>query len=516
MRKDLKTFNGAKFDVVVIGAGINGASSAQHLSAAGYSVLLVDKGDFASGSSGRSTRMLHCGLRYFETPRPVIDFGRNPGKLADAWRMAKAAMEMRGELVKDSATRLRPIRMCFPIFRNGPYKPWQFDLAFKILGSFGPKDVPLDYQRVPAKAARTLPFVAQLPNTGQLHSVALFNEYMFDWPERFCIDAVLDAERMGASVRNYTAARLVNRDDRGHWRVSLTDELAQGETAIVSAPVVLNMTGIWIDQVNNIQQANRKRLVFGTKGAHIVVQLPKEFEDYGMATLNSIGEPHYCLPSQGGRHHIGPTETVYGGDIDNITVDVEDVAFLVQETNAVLPGLNIIQADVVYSWAGVRPLAFDPAHPKGKRSREIHDLASQGLPGVYAMTAGPIMTHRSAGREMTEVVRRVLPQSRPEKLLNYTPRQFPGEQNSSPLLDDDPEVKLADLVHAAHTEHAVNLADILIARTGVVYRHKLTDDQVIRAALAVAAELGWDQQAIDRQVADARSKIADLYQYHLI
>ena len=128
-RTDLSALHQKSFDIIVIGAGINGASSAQHLAAAGYAVLLVDKGDFGSGSSSRSTRMMHCGLRYFETRRPILDFALAPGKLAVALRMAKASMEIRGELAKDSPERMRAIRLMFPIFKDGPYKAWQLDLA---------------------------------------------------------------------------------------------------------------------------------------------------------------------------------------------------------------------------------------------------------------------------------------------------------------------------------------------------------------------------------------------------
>lgn len=515
MRQDLESLDGTSYDVVVIGAGINGASSAQHLSAAGYSVLLLDKGDFASGSSSRSTRMLHCGLRYFETPRPLVDFSLNPRKLLVACRMAKSAMEIRGEIVKGTASRLRPIKLCFPVFRDGPYSAWQLDFAFKILGAFGPKDVPLDYERIAGHQARTLPLVNQLRDPERLHSVATFTEYMFDWPERFCIDAVLDAERMGAIVRNYTAARLVERDSAGRWIVHLNDQLVEDSAARVTAPVVLNMAGIWIDRVNDVKGARAERLVLGTKGAHIVVKLPPEFRDYGIATTNSIGEPHYCLPSQGGYHHIGPTETIYEGDPDNITVNKADLSFLLRETNAVLPGLSLTEEDVVYSWAGVRPLTYDPAAPKGARSREVHDLGGQGLPGVYAMTAGPIMTHRSAGREMTEVVRRVVQPSGNRQHPDYAPRHFPDNQNSPALLMQDPQVKLADLVHAATAEHAINLGDILFARTGAGYVHRLTNDELMRAAKAVSAQLGWSKEVAEQQVTDLRSRITHLYHHHL-
>ena len=105
-RTDLTDLNGQDFDVAIIGGGINGASSAQHLTAAGYRVILIEKNDFGSGSTQRSTRVLHCGLRYFETPRPIRDFAFSPKKLGIALRMARASMKQRDELATDSAARV--------------------------------------------------------------------------------------------------------------------------------------------------------------------------------------------------------------------------------------------------------------------------------------------------------------------------------------------------------------------------------------------------------------------------
>jgi len=125
MRPPLRTIDGEKYDVVIIGAGVNGASAAQHLSAAGYSVLLIDKGDFASGSSGRSSRLLHCGLRYLAPGASMWNFARHPGMLATALRMAKQAMESRAQLVTTAPERVRPMKFHFPIYRDGPYANWQ-------------------------------------------------------------------------------------------------------------------------------------------------------------------------------------------------------------------------------------------------------------------------------------------------------------------------------------------------------------------------------------------------------
>ena len=234
MRKPLSELNGRRYDVAVIGAGANGASTAQHLAAAGYEVLAIDKGDFASGASGRSSRLLHCGLRYLAPGGSMWDFVRSPNKLAVAMRMAKKAMEARAQIVETAPERVEKLHFCFPIYAGGAYAPWQVSMAFRILERLGPQSVPLDYRRVGQSAIGTTPLAKWLRDQERLQGLAVFSEYRYEWAERLVVEAILDAERMGATVRNYTALNGMTRSGNDGWTLSLADALeAEGVTCHV-------------------------------------------------------------------------------------------------------------------------------------------------------------------------------------------------------------------------------------------------------------------------------------------
>ncbi|MGY2049682.1 FAD-dependent oxidoreductase [Methylobacterium sp. JK268] len=478
--------SGSRYDVVVIGGGINGTSAARELTAAGYKVLLAEKSDLAAGASSRSSRILHCGLRYFETPRPLRTFLSSPRRLAGAAGMARAAMQARAELSALRPEICKPFTMCFPVYRGDAVRGWHLDLGFRLLARLGPAHPSLDYRRVARDIDRHLPFAGDLRDRDRLRSVATYREYIIDSPDRLCVDAALEAESGGAELRLFTRAAIAGRG-AGGWRLRLSGD---GRAETVEAPVVLTLAGTWSDEVvAGIAPGLQAPLVTGTKGAHVVVRLPPRYAGHGIACLHRGGMPFYCLPVGGDLFCFGPTETPYAGDAADAVATDEDVAFLLGEANFLLPGLRLRPADVVFTWAGVRPLGYDASQPMGRRVREIHDLASRGLPGIFAMTAGPVMSHLSAGRDLRAAVARVLAPSRPP----------PARRLTAPR--PDPQAgEAARLRHAIVAEHARDLAGILYTRTGLAWGRHLDRPAVEVAAEAVADLLGWSPGDVTVQV----------------
>ncbi|MEW9806508.1 FAD-dependent oxidoreductase [Mesorhizobium sp. ZMM04-5] len=503
MRKDLRTIDGRTYDVVVIGGGISGASSAQHLAAAGYSVLLVEKDDFASAATSRSGRLLHCGLRYLAPTYSLLEFARDPKRflasLGSAYRSIVASTEFR----RTTPELARPMTLVFAITRTMPYRGWHVKAGARLLewANRGKQKLKVEIHSAD-QAASKVPFVGWLRDREAIESVVTFEDHHFNWPERVCIDAVLDADRLGATVLNYTEATGLRQQPNRSWDVDLKDGVS-GVAASVNGRVLLNMAGPWIDRVNQTVADGRPvpRKVIGVKGTHFLVRLPEQCRGHGIMGTNREGEAITCMP-WGDLHYVGPTETPYEGSLDDVRPTEEEVGFLLDEVNHFMPGIGLSRGDVLQAWAGVRPITYDPAFPKGRRIpfSVFQDLGRDGLPNVLTTTWAAIMFHRSAAREVVEAVRKRLAPSGPPKPASFAARRFPDNQNSPPLLPHYPEVTIADIVHSAKREQPRHLVDILFRRTSAGWNAAIPPEAVRRAAEAVAPVLGWDDDAIEREI----------------
>ena len=512
-RQPISELDGREFDVVVIGAGVNGASGAHHLAAEGYSVLIVDKSDFATGSSSRSSRLLHCGLRFIEPGeglgyrKPTVwepllkprTFLKNLGRARDA-------MHARTQIGTTMAKRLFGFRFHFPVWKGDFYRPWQVSAGMRLVESVGPSGgTPLEIGRMSAAEALRQPMLEWLRRPEDLLSVHSWKEFRYEWPERIVMDTILDVQRLGGIARNHTAVTSLKRDG-DLWRVELEDGFGGGAGAVV-AKAVLNTTGIWTDRVNRLASESVGRRIMGTKGIHIMFRLPPECDHTAICTHTTTREPFYVIPWRG-MHYAGPTDVAYDGDIDDIKAEEDEIRFLVDEVNGLIPGRNLKREEVFFTWAGVRPMTYSPDEPMGLRGHRIHDLTAEGMPNVFNMTSSPIQSHRLAGKMLSDAVKgRLAPSGKPQA-IDFNAKPYPDAPDSPTLLNHWDGVRIADLRHAAEHEQPATLEDLLFRRVGAGWTETMAREGARVAADAVADILGWDEARIDKEVNDYLAIIA--------
>lgn len=498
-RDPLANLDGKTFDVAVIGAGINGCGAAQQLAAKGYSVIIVDKGDFAEGATSKSSRLLHCGLRHLAPGKSLWEMLYNPVYLATALVNAKAAMDARSDIAQTLPELTRPTKFCFPIYKQDPYPPALVDMAFGLLHLLGPKDLPLDYKRYGPGDMASVPFASYLRDTASLKGMSTFREYLFDWPERIAIDTLLDARRMGAVMRNYTAFKTLSKLDDGSFAVKLQDTLNPQDQVTINAKLVLNVSGAWSDQVTSQLKPDMPQKVLKLKGAHIALKLPDEFADWGMIAMNRVKEPFYCVPNRG-LHIVGLNRVPYERDASGVIADVDEVDWLLGELNYLMPKLGVIRSDIHYTMAGLQPITHDPKEAHGSRAIKIHNLESEGYKNLLTLTGGPIMTFRRVGRDLAKAVsKRISPSGKSQALSagasDITKALHAGRNNSH-----DIQASSEIMRQIAENEQPNGLADVLFRRTGIAWNEGQGRAQVEEVAEILAAPLGWDKARTGREI----------------
>ncbi|MBX3567793.1 MAG: FAD-dependent oxidoreductase [Rhizobiaceae bacterium] len=477
------------FDVLIVGAGINGCSTALELSKLGYSVVLADRGDLGGATTARSGRVLHCGLQLLAPKRSIVDHLADPLELLMRLRSARRAARDFEEFRRAPPRHLEPMTTFVPIFRGSPYSGWQVDLGARVVSALGGRRADIRYRRLSPAESRSNPFVADLADRDAVQSLISFRDFRFCWPERIAIDAALAAERNGAELRPFTEVGDLWRGADGFWHARLTQD--GGRSDELSARLVLNLAGAWVDEV--IGRAKPKppvpRKVVAVKGVYLLVGLPGRYRGLGLAGTNSLGEPICCLPWDD-LHYVGPTETPFTGALDDVRPEAADIDFLLAEMDRFAPGLSITRNDMVMAWAGVRPITADDGHPKGRRLpfNVVHDLAPEGLPNMLALSWGIVANHRSTARELA---RAVSTRVRPSRPVDPRPCGHIAHPGTGRRLQDDHPATVDDVRFSIEHEHARDLNGVLFGRTGLAWTGRMTADAVQAAAATMARHLAW-------------------------
>jgi glycerol-3-phosphate dehydrogenase len=338
-REKLRRLATDDLDLLVIGGGINGAGIAREAALRGLRTALVDKGDFASGTSSRSSKLIHGGLRYLEQ--------------GDVRLVLEASLE-RDLLRRVLAPHLvRPLPFFFPVYQGGPVSLWKLRgglLAYDVLAGFRN----IARHRI-VRGAAAVDLEPKIRRDG-LVGGALYYDCATD-DARLVLETILAAEDAGASCLNYVAVeRFEKREARivGAW---LRDrEPAAEGPVLVRARSVVNATGPWLDGIRELDDPGAARLLRPTKGVHVVVERERVGNRHAVV-LNAVADRRvlFVIP-WGDRALVGTTDTDHPGDPDHVTIESEDVDYLLETVNAHFPEARLGPSDVVAAFAGLRPL----------------------------------------------------------------------------------------------------------------------------------------------------------------
>ena len=472
--------SGELFDLAIIGGGINGCGIARDAAMRGLSVVLIERDDFGSGTSGRSSRLIHGGIRYLEQAQ---------------LHLVHESIRERQTLLRIAPHLVEPLAFTWPIYRGariGKFKLNAGLLVYQLMAAGRSR------RHSSLNAAETLEREPGLRSAGLTAGAVYYDACTDD--ARLTIANAIAARQLGASVMNHTEVVEMIRE-RGKAAGVVARSSHSGERRSVRARVVANATGVWQNVFDDDQRSRRLR---GSKGVHIGV--PRErLGNRDALTLTSPidGRVMFCLPA-GPQAIVGTTDTWTDESPETVHASPADVDYLLRSVNSYFPRAELTAADVVSAWAGIRPLASGPAANPGAVSRE-HSIVTDPS-GVINITGGKLTTYRSMAAEVVDKV---------QQALGRKPRRSPTDTTELPGADrareiermqrEDPRLAVplaeelpytgAHLVWGVTMEMAQTLSDLLIRRCHLAFE---TRDHGVsaapRAADVVAPLLGWNDE----------------------
>jgi glycerol-3-phosphate dehydrogenase len=377
----------ADYDVVIIGGGMAGAGAARDLALRGVSVALVDKGDFASGTTSRSSKLIHGGLRYLE----LGDFG-----------LVRESLRERETLRRLAPHLVRPLPFLVPIYRESSRSLIKVRIGLKVYDWLAPGRERERYRVLrPVDALSLEPAI----RAKDLRGAGYYFDDLLVFPERLCLENALSACRHGARAFNYADVEEIVRDHRGRVAGVKVRDLLTGRVATLGARVVVNATGPWVDRLRERARiAERgRRIVRTTKGIHCL--LPRMTE---RAVYHSTSDDRmiFVIPWRE-FSLVGSTDTDFDGDLDRLAATREEVTYLLSEARRAVVDRRVAPEHVAYTYAGVRPLSFEEGTRASDVSRAHRVVAEDG--GRFLSVTGTKLTcYRSLAARLGDQVMRTL------------------------------------------------------------------------------------------------------------
>lgn len=538
-KQSLAQMKAETFDVLIIGGGITGAGLALDAVTRGLKTALIEKRDFAAGTSSRSTKLIHGGLRYLEH----YDFA-----------LVREGLRERAELLKIAPHLVEPFPFVIPIYqdrRRNYDHPLLVRAGLFLYDFLAGKYNIQRHRRMSREEA--LELAPQLDPRGLKGALVYYDGRTND--ARLVIEILKSANAHEAAIANYVRLSGFIKEAQGQIAgAHLHDELT-GEAFDVSARVVINATGVWMNEIRSLSEdlSDDDKQLRPSKGIHLIVAA----ERLRVTTawlIPALGEKrfYFVVPWEG-RVNIGTTDTDYDGDKDAPGALESEAKQILQAINAYFPTAQLEMSDVISAWAGLRPLISsgntNQSTTAVSRKEEIFadedglislaggklttyrlmaergiDLAAEHLREHFGRTArksrtadlavggGLLKPHEIEARAQQVAQTENLPIATALHLLRSYGTEYEhllelmreDESLCAPLLPDLPNVA-AEVVYAVHNELALTLADVLTRRTRMAMLAAVLDC-IDRVADLMGRELGWNEQQKAEQIANFKAE----------
>jgi glycerol-3-phosphate dehydrogenase len=492
----------------------------------GLRTILVDQHDLGFGTSSRSSRLIHGGLRYLEEGNLKLVF--------EALRERKILLTTAPHLV-------RPLPFVFPVHHGDRvplWKLWAGIWVYDLLAAF--RNV--RWHRLLGKRG-LLKLEPMVRERGLVGGVRYFDAQCDDG--RLVVAIARSAVRHGALVANYLAVEDLIRAD-GQVRGARVKDALDGTGGTIHAHVVVNATGPWCDRIRRLEDPGARPLLRPTKGVHVMVRRDRLGHEAAITLTSPIdGRVMFVLP-WGEFSYIGTTDTDTSEGPEEVRATPADVVYLLRSANAAFPNARLSEADVLATWAGLRPLVAPDAHLGASQVPREH-IILRGPGGMLTIAGGKLTTYRLMAAELVDQVTEILHQldgrARPHRpptdkeplpggeVQDLEPLGQPGLELGLPIATVDYLVAChgtecaavfnlvrerrdlarplaagyaaieAQVLHAARRELAQRVEDVLVRRHHLYYE---TADHGVGAARRtgelMGEELGWDEARIAEEV----------------
>ena len=369
------------FDLLIIGGGITGAGIALDAASRGLKVALVEKNDFASGTSSKSTKLIHGGLRYL--------------KQFDFW-LVKEVGEERAIVHKNAPHLVVPEKMILPLIEGGSYGAWLTSIGLKIydiLAKVGGED-----QRKMLSKKEALATEPLLPKK-ILKGAGYYAEYRTD-DARLTIEVLKTAVAQGAVAINYTevSSFLYRENVVSGARVN---DGTTGEAYEITANYVVNAAGPWVDELRQLNNSKTGKRLHLTKGVHLVVPHRKLPVQQSVYFDIPDGRMMFAIP-RGNTTYFGTTDTNYQADKNNVNTSITDAAYLIAAVNNMFPEVHLTSDDIESSWAGLRPLIHEEGKSASELSRKDELFVSETE--LISIAGGKLTGYRKMAERVVDLV----------------------------------------------------------------------------------------------------------------